>query len=87
MSELLSKLKTSTKTRQTRCGLSLLEDNLDAAEWDQICLIVEDMRNRRAEAKAKGYSCSWLGRILREHGFLISDNTIQRHVRKNCCCE
>jgi hypothetical protein len=87
MSELLSKLQSSTKSRQTRCGFSLLADSLDAAEWDQICLIMDEMRNRQAEAKSKGHTSSWLGRILREHGYSVSDNTIYRHVKRNCCCE
>ena len=87
MSELLKKLNQAGTTKISRCGVALLKEGLDPAEWDQVAVIIDGMRNDRLRATAQGHTAVWLSDVLKEHGHSVSSNTIQRHIRKACACE
>ena len=87
MSELLKKLNQTGTTKISRCGVSLLKASLDPAEWDQVAVIIGEMRNDRLRAMAQGHTAVWLSDVLKEHGHSVSCHTVQRHIRKACSCE
>jgi hypothetical protein len=87
MSELLKKLNQAGTTKISRCGVALLKASLDPAEWDQVAVIIDGMRNDRLRATAQGHTAVWLSGVLKEHGHSVSLHTVQRHIRKACACE
>ena len=87
MSELLNRLIQTEKKKISRCGVALLKASLDSAEWDQVAVIIEEMRNDRLRAMAQGHTAVWLSDVLKEHGHSVSCHTVQRHIRKACSCE
>lgn len=87
MSELLKKLNQADTKKASRCGVAMLKAGLDSAEWDQVALVIEEMRNDRLRASSKGHTAVWLSHVLTEHGHSVSYTTIQRHIRKACACE
>ena len=85
MSELSKELLSRTPVNWG-CGIATLRETLNDEDRNTLDLSLDRIKADTGQGRSKGYSSSWLEKVLKNHGHSISRSTIERHIRGKCSC-